>query len=57
MKLLAGGYPSFSRVHHFCSDCSFGELVSLNSYFVVRKVGVHGRNRIFPHIATHAIVV
>jgi len=57
MKLLAGGYPSFLRVHHFCSDCSFGELVSLNSYFVVRKVGVHGRNRIFPHMATHAIVV
>ena len=41
----------------FCSDYSFGELVSLDSYFVIRPFGMHGRDRIFTHVATHTVVV
>src|SRR5260370_26530256 len=41
----------------FCSDSSFGELVSVDCYFVVCEVGMHGRNRIFRHMAIHTVVV
>jgi hypothetical protein len=41
----------------FCSDYSFGELVSVDCYFVIREVGMHGRDRIFRHMATHTVVV
>src|SRR6202045_5437348 len=41
----------------FCSGYSFGELVSMDCYFVVREVGMHRRDRIFRHMATHTVVV
>jgi hypothetical protein len=28
----------------------------MDCYFVIRKVGMHGRDRIFRHMATHTIV-
>ena len=41
----------------FCFDYSFFELVSVDCYFVVREVGMHGRDLIFRHMATHTVVV
>jgi hypothetical protein len=41
----------------FCSEYSFGVLVSLDSYFVIRKIGVHGGNRVLPHVASHTVLL
>lgn len=51
------GHRAFGDKFPHRSNYSFGELLSVDCDFVVREGGMHGRNRIFRHMASHTVVV